>query len=120
MKPSRSILTIALLTAVVAFGLAFIETSATASGSECGPCGGPQQTVVGSGNGNSCAQALDRARTNAVQQAHSGAPACSPCQISDGYATCYAPQSGIQWGASWTLHYRCQVCVPGDPEEPEL
>ncbi len=85
---------------------------------ECGPCGGPLQTVSGQGTGSSCNAALSVAYDDALQAAWAGAPECSPCQLSNGPKACYLPSGGGSYGATWTLRYRCESCDPGSPQIP--
>ena len=111
-----AILVSALLAVTVAGFVASIPAD------ECGPCGGPQQSVTGQGDGFSCGQALNAARSDAMSKAYQGGASCEPCQITDGQSSCYAydyfpsrPPGAPTHGAIHELRYRCQSCSPGSP-----
>ncbi len=121
MKSPKTILGIAALALAATLCLTLVGGSAKASGPECGPCGGPRNTVSGHGTGSDCSQALDNAYDDAVLKAHQGGPSCAPCQLSNGPLACYAIDSWPQpggYGATWTLYYHCQSCDPGGPSVP--
>jgi len=89
---------------------------------ECGPCGGPLQSVSGHGDGFSCSEALNEAHADAIAKAYQGGASCEPCQITTGSSACYAidyyptrPPGAPTYGATQTLHHRCVSCSPGPP-----
>ena len=115
---------IALGTAAALAFAGFLLTAPADAGNECGPCGGPTMTVTGHGTGNNCSQALKDAYGDALDQAWAGAPACTPCQLSNGPQACAVPSCAPgpcppgAYRGSWTLSFKCQACEIGPPEGP--
>ena len=117
------------LTAILFLGVALaalLSTGQVEAGDGCGPCSDAVRLATGTGFGANCTQATHRARIAALNQAWSGAPACSPCQIADDpiQSPC-VNNSCVGSGcanktkkASWTISYRCQTCSLEGPETP--
>ena len=99
--------------AVLAAG-SFLTPPVDAGG--CTTCGGQTLTVTGHGSGDSCSEALDQAETDAIQKSFAGAPACVPCQTSNGPQSCATPSCypgpcpPNSYSATFTLHYQCRSC----------
>jgi len=113
MKKMRTFFSVLTILTVIAAGLVFLYTitlPTPLSAGECGPCGGPVQTVTGHGNGSSCAQALNLAYQNALSMAHQGGTSCSPCNFSNGPQGCFVSSAGVT--GAYTLYYQCQSCNP--------
>jgi hypothetical protein len=101
--------------AALAFAVAFTLITPSADAG-CTACGGPTLTVTGHGSGNSCAEALDAAETDATQQSFANAPACVPCQTSNGVYSCSTPSCypgacpPNSFHATFNLSYKCRSC----------
>jgi hypothetical protein len=122
----RTVLTF-LLTAGAALALAIGSSLLTAPADAlggCSACIGPVHTVTGHGAGNNCSQALANAQADAAALTWAGAPACTPCQISDGPQACSVPSCypgacpPNAYHASWALNYKCKTCSPDRPPLP--
>lgn len=116
-KLRNSTILVAALLAVTVAGFV-----ATVPADECGPCGGPLESVTGHGNGFSCSEALTEAYADALAQAYQGGASCEPCQIASGPSSCYLidyypsrPPGAPTHGAAQTLYHRCRTCSPGPP-----
>ena len=116
-----------LIATLVTLGLATVFVLVLApveAGGECSPCNGPVQSVSGRGSGNNCTEAANNAYTDAMNQAMSGAPSCTPCQLSNGPISCAMPSCypgpcpPNSVSSTWTLNFKCESCDPGDPEIP--
>jgi hypothetical protein len=108
------------------FGLAALAAAAATlitptADAVCTACGGPTLTVTGHGSGNSCAEALSQAQSDATQKSFAGAPACIPCQTSNGLQSCSTPScSGAcppnSYHAAFELNYKCRSCEREPPD----
>lgn len=121
----RKILTLLALGAAALAVVAFtLDTAPVDAQSGCTDCGGPTLSVTGQGSGDSCAEALDNAETDALLEAFGTPAGCRPCQTSSGIQSCSVPSCvgtcpPNSYHATYTLNYKCRYC-DFDPEIPRM
>lgn len=126
MKKRRTLLVAAVLIAGALVLVGLYPAAPVEAGGECGSCTGSTRTASGSARASSCSEALGLAYLDALGQAWSGAPACSPCQIATTSQNCSiydcypGPCPGGSYGATWNLSFKCESCSPGGPLTPGL